>query len=145
MVAKLSNVRLRSNWTHLVGLVRGLPHSTRLWLESLLVSFIQRVVRVFTSLHDGSEKEEEKVIVRQGVFRALKRCSVHIIPLCATAVLASINLNGYFVGAQYAGFNSSAAQSIDRLCLQVTAKLYVRILSFPQIFDESTGWTLTKT
>lgn len=127
MIARSSNVGIKSRWTRMLRCAQNTPHLIYRRLVSLLASFIEWVVQVFTKFYDGTKRKEEKVIIKQSPFKALKRCSVHIPPICATAVLASINLRGYFVGIGLTGFSASAAQSIDRLLLQITAKLYVCI------------------
>ena len=77
----------------------------------------------------GEETEEKKVVLRKSFSSAALRCWVHIVTLSATATLASLNLAGYFIGAQLQGLNDRVFQALDVLCLQVAAKLLVIVLS----------------
>ena len=85
----------------------------------------------------GKEIEGKKIVLHKGFFRAALHCWIHIIPLSATATLAFLNLNGLFIGAQLQGLNGSVCQTLDVLCLQVTAKLIViRSLLSPISFSD---------
>ncbi|KAF2102893.1 hypothetical protein NA57DRAFT_52438 [Rhizodiscina lignyota] len=53
----------------------------------------------------------------------LQHCSIHIIPIFATITLAYLNLAGFFIGENLAGSTAGIAQNMDRLSLQVVAKL----------------------
>lgn len=93
----------------------------------------------------GAEQEEERVVVRSielttpwcgsirvakvlaTAFAVLRHCSVHIIPIFATITISYLNLVGFFIGENLNGSPTVIAQDIDRLSLQVVAKLFVSI------------------
>lgn len=83
------------------------------------------LVQVFSKVRGNTEKEEEKVVVDGGVWSVMLKCLIHVAPLCATIVLAAINLKGFFIGNNYLGSTEDTIQSLDQLLLQITAKLYV--------------------
>ncbi|KAK3661685.1 hypothetical protein LTR56_000174 [Elasticomyces elasticus] len=72
----------------------------------------------------GSPKEEPKEIVTRDWTNVCLKLLIHLTPVCATVTLACLNLKGYFIGSQLQGPNTAAAQGLDRLVLQVTAKLF---------------------
>jgi hypothetical protein len=75
----------------------------------------------------GNDQEEKKVVLKSGYRWSLFKCSVHILPICATIIVAYFNLAGYFIGSSLQGLTGDTYQAIDRLCLQVTAKLLVSL------------------
>ena len=110
-------------------------------LRSCTQAIVQtRVIRVTKRLSKfvwyGKEKEEKKVVLHKSLPLAIWHCWIHIVPLSATATLAFLNLNGLFIGAQLQGLNGSVYQTLDVLCLQVTAKLIVIFLS-PMLLSPS--------
>lgn len=48
--------------------------------------------------------------------------TIHLFPLAATVAVATLNIGGYFIGAEMAGI--SGHDSLDFLLLQITAKLF---------------------
>lgn len=50
---------------------------------------------------------------------------VHVLPVFATVTLSYLNLAGFFIGPTLNGIPSASAQSMERLILQVTARLLV--------------------
>ena len=73
----------------------------------------------------GDEEETPKVIITKDLWTALLRCTVHLIPLSATVVLAYLNLVGYYIGGELQGLSGPYFNALDNLCLQVAAKLTV--------------------
>ena len=73
----------------------------------------------------GEPKEERKLIITQSWKGILLRISIHFFPVATAAVLIALNSRGCFIGGEYAGKDSPVVQSIDVLCLQVAAKLFV--------------------
>jgi hypothetical protein len=85
----------------------------------------------------GPKKESPKVITFEpSIWRASKKCTIHLLPITATAILAALNIATYFIGAEYQGPTTTIGQGFDNLALQITAKLYVSLLAF---------WTLLVT
>ena len=84
----------------------------------------------------GDADEQKKVVLEKGLKRALARCSVHLLAVSATTILAYFNLAGYFIGSQYQGLTGGVYQALDTLCLQVKAKLLVKrhSLEFPRAY-----------
>ena len=78
----------------------------------------------------GATAESEKTVVSASWFAALGKCLIHVPPMAATIALTYFNLAGYFIGSNLEGLTPPSAQAIDRLCLQVTAKLIVRYRFF---------------
>ncbi|KAK5743260.1 hypothetical protein LTR17_002737 [Elasticomyces elasticus] len=72
----------------------------------------------------GAPKEEPKEIVTRDWTNVCLKLLIHLTPVCATVTLAFLNLKGYFIGSQLQGPNTAVAQGMDRLALQVTAKLF---------------------
>ena len=82
----------------------------------------------------GDEEETPKVIVTKDLWTALFRCTVHLIPLSATVVLAYLNLVGYYIGGELQGLSGPYFNALDNLCLQVAAKLTV-CAPPPRLYD----------
>ncbi|KUJ09967.1 uncharacterized protein LY89DRAFT_675474 [Mollisia scopiformis] len=73
----------------------------------------------------GTKKESPKVITFEpSIWRASKKCAIHLLPITAIAILAALNIATYFIGAEYQGSTTTIEQGFDNLALQVTAKLY---------------------
>ncbi|KIV84771.1 hypothetical protein PV11_00529 [Exophiala sideris] len=68
-------------------------------------------------------REEKKLVLQSGYRWSFFECAVHILPICATVVVAYFNLAGWFIGSSLQGLTGDTYQAIDRFCLQVTAKL----------------------
>lgn len=79
----------------------------------------------------GDITEEKKVVIDQSCKLALIRCSIHFLPICASITLASLNLKGYFIGAQFQGLSGDVVDAVDTLALQITAKLMVKLFKTP--------------
>ena len=73
----------------------------------------------------GDEEETPKVIITNDIWTALFRCTVHLVPLSVTVVLAYLNLVGYYIGGELQGLSGPYFNALDNLCLQVAAKLTV--------------------
>lgn len=93
------------------------------------------LVRMSCEAWYGHRHEDSKVIThRASVRRAVKKCSVHFVPIAATVVLAGLNIGEYFIGSEYKGPDSGRWQDFDKLSLQLAAKLYVSSVSY-QLYD----------
>jgi hypothetical protein len=92
-----------------------------------IISFWQNAFR-------GDDSEKKKVVISRSRRLALIRCSIHILPILGTIALAAINLNGVFIGGEYLGLSGAAANAVDTLALQITAKLMVTSLSVNCLF-----------
>jgi hypothetical protein len=73
--------------------------------------------------HNGPE--EKKIVIDGSLKLACIRCSVHFLPVAGAITLSCLNLKGYFVGSEYQGLAGDAANAVDNLALQITAKLLV--------------------
>lgn len=73
----------------------------------------------------GSAFEQKKVVVDESFKLALIRCSIHVLPVLGTVVLAAMNIKGYFVGSEFAGLHGEKYTALVNLLLQVTAKAMV--------------------
>ncbi|KAK3934057.1 hypothetical protein QBC46DRAFT_325715 [Diplogelasinospora grovesii] len=72
----------------------------------------------------GSEVEVPKVIIhRKSIWRALWKCAIHFVPIAVGAILVALNLQTYFIGAEFQGYNDGYWQAFDRWALQLAAKL----------------------
>jgi hypothetical protein len=66
-------------------------------------------------------------VITRSRWRAARKCLLfHSLPLATTVTLSYFNLKMYFIGATLSGLSTPEAQDIDRLVLQVTAKIVVR-------------------
>ena len=81
--------------------------------------------KFFKRLWRGDVDEEKKVVLEKGLKRAVFRCLLHLLAVSATTTLAYFNLAGYFIGSELQGLTGGVYQTLDTLCLQVTAKLLV--------------------
>lgn len=110
-------------------------------MRALLVSLVKRswdslsqtltflwalIKKPWLQIMHGSQTENEKIVLRKTLWPALAKCSVHTLPVVGTITLSYFNLHGYYIGTDFKGKTYAAAQELDRLCLQVTAKLLVR-------------------
>ncbi|KAL8691997.1 MAG: hypothetical protein Q9218_002889 [Villophora microphyllina] len=97
------------------------------WRKSLKAtkSFLKHAWR-------GEVDEKPKIVRRQGILGAIKRCWPHFLTLSATAVLAWLNIAGFFVGNDFQGCATANCQTLDRLGLQVAAKIMRELLSQPK-------------
>ncbi len=96
------------------------------WLYLILSTLRAAVRQRAQKLWYGDEVEEPKVIQHKAsVLRAIRKCAIHFAPISATTALAGLNLGGYFIGDEYSGLNSGLWQDVDKLALQIAAKLYV--------------------
>ncbi|KAL9576638.1 MAG: hypothetical protein Q9212_006935 [Teloschistes hypoglaucus] len=77
----------------------------------------------FVHLWRGEVDEKPKVVRRQGFWAATKRCWPHFLTLAATGVLAWLNIAGFFVGNDFQGCATPNCQTLDRLGLQIAAKI----------------------
>ncbi|KAL8629490.1 hypothetical protein Q9189_004784 [Teloschistes chrysophthalmus] len=77
----------------------------------------------FVHLWRGEVDEKPKIVRRQGFWAATKRCWPHFLTLAATGVLAWLNIAGFFVGSDFQGCATPNCQTLDRLALQVAAKI----------------------
>ena len=77
----------------------------------------------------SNRQETQKVIIDHSFGIALFRCSIHLLPILVTIVLACLNLAGYFIGAYIGNQSSSKAQAGYFFLLQISAKVMVRLLS----------------
>lgn len=85
----------------------------------------------FVALLPWTETEHKKTIIKKGWRPALKRCSIHVVPLAAVAVILGLNLQTLFIGQQYLGNNSDQNQKFYVLLLQLTAKMIVCLPGLP--------------
>ena len=74
----------------------------------------------------GKSAEESKPVFVETWKAALWKLAAHILPVAGTIVISYLNLTGYFIGEDLTGLPVDSVQNFDRLCLQVTAKLFVR-------------------
>ncbi|KAK5167424.1 uncharacterized protein LTR77_007123 [Saxophila tyrrhenica] len=72
----------------------------------------------------GSQRQVAAFVLPVGFVPIFLKLAVHAIPTLGTIVLFWFNFAKYFIGSTLAGIATPQAQSIDRLALQVTAKLY---------------------
>lgn len=84
------------------------------------------VCDAFRGLFRLSEWETKKAVAHNDSTHLLFKCAVHVIPVATSVVIATINLRGLFIGYILDGLTTAGAQSVDRLCIQVAAKLFVR-------------------
>ncbi|KAF2204498.1 hypothetical protein GQ43DRAFT_162480 [Delitschia confertaspora ATCC 74209] len=62
-------------------------------------------------------------VIRASWAYAIRHCWGHFLPIAAIITLSYLNFSGFFVGAHLQGLYNDTAQAVDRLSLQVTAKL----------------------
>ena len=99
------------------------------------IGTVSRRLRVATGTFSkhvgrGDVDEEKNVVLQKDLKQALGRCSVHLLAVSATTALAYFNLAGFFIGSEYQGLTGGVYQALDTLCLQVTAKLVVIVITF---------------
>jgi hypothetical protein len=104
----------------------------------LLLRFWRTICEGTRQLVHGAKEEEQRVVIKTIELTApryflartmvvLQHCSVHIIPILATVTLTYLNLAGFFIGENLTGSTAIVAQNMDRLSLQVTAKIFVSV------------------
>lgn len=109
---------------------------SKLWAAAT-ATWSQSLSKVSSSWREkvhGAGSDAPRVIVRADWRATLGKCSIHVVPVLATCALAFLNIKSYFIGANLHGFTGDVAQDIDRLCLQVTAKLFVSANSKAVVF-----------
>ena len=95
-------------------------------VHSISYAFLALIARSARKRWYGAEVEEPKVIIQHAsILRAVKKCTIHIVPIIATIILTVLNIKTYFIGTEFQGYDTGYWQDFDRLALQVTAKLYV--------------------
>ncbi len=98
-------------------------------LRALLRNGGLKAVAVTKDAIVGEEEETPKVVVTKDLWTALFRCAVHLVPLSVTVVLAYLNLASYYIGGELQGLSGPLFNALDNFCLQVAAKLAVRVPS----------------
>lgn len=91
----------------------------RVFIRNIGASFILNSFKVYSNRRD----EPPKIVRNRSFTIALIRCSIHLLPIAVTVVLAYLNLAGYFIGDQLAG--GAPARARDMLLLQIAAKIMV--------------------
>jgi hypothetical protein len=111
-------------------------------VKTLWQNFVKRTaarsLRVWTHCIEacwGTQVEKEKFVLRRGLWPALAKCFVHVLPIFGCIVVSFLNFRGYFIGSTLQGLTSPAAQSFYRLALQVAAKIYVCAVVLSAIID----------
>ena len=121
-----------------------LPSPNKFGSKNLTLVTLQLLKKFSTSVHSGLsvifvliksltrklwygvEAEEPKVIIHKAsILRTVRKCAIHFAPIAATIVLAGLNIGTYFIGNEFVGNDTGYWQNVDRLALQITAKLYV--------------------
>ena len=72
--------------------------------------------------------EQAKSIRRNDWAAALLSCWVHVLPLCATVVLAGLQIHTFYIGETLEGFIGTYSDTFKQLGLQITAKILVSIV-----------------
>lgn len=90
-----------------------------------MTGLLRKIGSAWMEMLHGESIEKPKVVLSRDWSAICSKCSIHILPVLATTVLAYLNIRGYFIGSSLQGLTGDVAQDIDRLCLQVTAKLFV--------------------
>jgi hypothetical protein len=127
-IDRAESIGLITESVHLTGAKRqGYFHVFLKNIGLAIISFWQNAFR-------GDDSEEKKVVISRSRRLALIRCSIHILPILGTITLAAVNLNGAFIGGEYLGLSGAAANAVDTLALQITAKLMVTSLSVNCLF-----------
>ncbi|KAF2806259.1 uncharacterized protein BDZ99DRAFT_523721 [Mytilinidion resinicola] len=113
-----------------LGRIANFGTTTRALAKRFWTAFYAKCKRLFVwlkcfvrTVFHGAEKEAEKPVVSSTWGYALWHCGIHIIPLLATIALAYFNFHGLFIGNVLQSLYNDTAQAIDRLSLQVAAKL----------------------
>lgn len=76
-----------------------------------------------TILRKGPAKPEEpKVAIQRGLLLALSGLLVHIVPVFACIALLYLNINGFYIGSELAGFRDQDSAKVN--ALQFVAKLH---------------------
>lgn len=103
-------------------------------LFTIICTLWARINNSLAYLAQSAEKywtKKDAVIVKGGTISVVRRCIIaHTLPICASPTLAGLNLKGFFIGDEYLGYSDSTSQAIDRLSLQVTAKLFVSTMLY---------------
>ena len=78
---------------------------------------------IYQKFHPSKKiAEPKKIAIREDRWMAIFAGSIHLIPIAATAIICGLNLSGYYIGGELAGFsNEDDAKFIG---LQFAAKLH---------------------
>lgn len=109
-------------WRTICGRTRQLVHGAEEEEQQAITKTIKLTAPRYCSIH------LVQILARTMV--VLRHCSVHIVPIIATIVITYLNLAGFFIGENLAGSTEAFAQNMDRLSLQVTAKIFVGVDDF---------------
>lgn len=71
----------------------------------------------------GTEDEPPKVLIDASVWRALARCTIHIVPAVLSISLIALNQIGYFIGQELEGGENQDGPKLG--WLQIAAKIQV--------------------
>lgn len=110
----------------------GKARLARVWVRTRATAgkVASKVVTQWTELLHGAPAEKRRVVVTSNWRAIVSKSAIHILPVLATIVLAYLNVRGYFIGVNMQGLASPAAQDLNRLCLQVTAKIVVSLHAY---------------
>ena len=93
---------------------------------TILAKLWEFVARTAFTLWWGSADEVPKIVIHKpSIWRVLRKCLIHVLPILAAVFLAILNLNTYFLGSQFTGRVSAGWQDFDKWGLQIAAKGYV--------------------
>ena len=100
-----------------------------LWARNVGLSLLSLCANPFSI----RKPEEPKIVIHKSALISLLRCSIHVVPIATTAVLAYFNLAGYFRGGELNG-RTATSQAGDLLALQIAAKVMVggHVQKYPQ-------------
>lgn len=116
-----SKARKRKPWTSLTA--RFAAGWT--WTKATTSKLYHKSVEECIETLKGAPQEKPKIILRRDCYAIAAKCSIHVLPTLTVIVLAYINIRGLFIGRDLQGRTEEWAQDLDRLCLQVVAKLFV--------------------
>jgi hypothetical protein len=91
-----------------------------MWIHDV-VKKLRRDVSPPSRLNDGTD-EPKKVIITESIPIALRRCTCHLATILVTVAIITLDLNGYYLGADL--MSPVKSETINLMLLQLAAKAH---------------------